>query len=305
MLAARPTILQKLVPRRRLSVKAGMRAVGIDPRQLFLFKKGGKTKKVLKCQDGTSGSYNSVTFGNEEKAGYNWAPLISGISSLGLSIGSAIKSGELAKKGIDHQVEAQKYIPFYEAAPRYDESHLVRARDNALSTIDNQPTLVTNDPKLQKAYNHEASIVKAGAVSDYHDKSSALQSQHMATELAKNNQNRKAGLDAQNTAAKAEHLGEAQKGMADTVTLQSVVTSSKNFLEDLRKDQLYRDAEYNQQLGLQADSVASKLYSAELNKYVDAYNSSKYEGTLEQYVQDNYPEKYKEIMSRVRFNAAQ
>jgi hypothetical protein len=273
--------------------------------QLSLFKKGGKAKKVIKCQDGTSGSYNSITFGDEEKAGYNWSPLISGISSLGLSIGSAIKSGELAKKGIDHQVEAQKYMPFYEAAPRYDESHLVRARDNALATVDNQPTLVTNDPRLQKAYNHEASKLKIGVVSDYHDKSSALQSQHDAAVLATNNQNRKAGLDAQNTATKAEHLGEAQKAMVDAGTLQSAATSSKNFLEDLRKEQLYRDAEYNQQLGLKADSVASELYSAELNKYVAEYNASKYEGTLEQYVQNNYPEKYNEIISRVRFNTSQ
>ena len=71
------------------------------------------------------------------------------------SIGSAIIGGNKAKEAARKQALASVEFTPYEEGKMYSDQHIGRAEDAAYNALNDQPTLTSNDPNLQRAYELE------------------------------------------------------------------------------------------------------------------------------------------------------
>lgn len=178
-------------------------------------------------------------------------------SELAMSIGSAIASGNKAKKAARLQAEASRTFTPYENGMMYSDQHIGRAEDAAYKALDDQAPLVSNDPSLQRAYELAKAKERVNIANNANAQRSAGITAWNQEEAQRNYRNRVRGAENQQSARKAELLAEAQENMIDAGTLQSVTNSLMGGIRDLRKEDLFATADKNAQVAKDAQTYAS------------------------------------------------
>lgn len=111
-------------------------------------------------------------------------------SELGMSIGSAIAGGNKAKKAARLQAEANVENYVHEDKPFFSTMNIQRNRDEQLKTLNDQPVIITNDPRVQKAYALEKAKVASNILANSGAQESALITEDLKDAAARNYRNR-------------------------------------------------------------------------------------------------------------------
>ena len=220
---------------------------------------------------------------------------------LAMSIGSAIAGGNKAKKANAAMAEAAKTFTPYENGMIYSDQHIGRSEDAAYKALDNQAPLVSNDPSLQRAYELAKAKERINITNNANAQRSALITAWNQEEAQRSYRNRVRGAENQQSARKAELLGESQENMIDAGTLQSVTNSLMGGVRELRKEDLYRTADKNAQHAQNAQTQALAQMQASVgNKYKsemerDPEFITKYNGDVMEWFAAKHPGEFADM----------